>query len=109
VTRIKATSCRRCHKKNIVTDKRGPIGGYKTCMQCRIYECEHRLEKERRYRASGKRAITNSRNNPRNNYNRMVNPRFPWEALNRKTRGVALFNRLIGYNLINPLTGAIQQ
>jgi hypothetical protein len=96
------TPCRRCHKKVILADERGTFGS-KTCAPCREYERLHRPEKEARYKASGKRKATNARNNPRNNYARIVHP-TNWL---RRCYGFELFNRVVGYAAVDSKTGAI--
>jgi hypothetical protein len=39
----------------------------------------------------------------------MMKPKFgSFSMWDRRCRGFALFNRVIGYNLINPATGGVQ-
>ena len=83
------------------------MSGYRTCDPCRVIEQQRRPEKEQRYRLAGKRAASNARNNPRNNFSRMMRAIRRYPLHRRKYHGIDMFNRAVGRKLVDPASGAM--
>ena len=96
---VTAAHCTRCRKINNTPE-------FKHCEPCR----EARRRRNAKYDLTEKSKAVNKRwndkANPKKDYGVTVNKRTKY--LGNGMRGIKLFNRSIGYELVNPTTGAIQ-
>ena len=89
-----STGCRQPHIENFVQ-----------CEKCRIARRARNAKYDLTPKSKAVNKRSNDKRNPKNDYAKTINKRTKY--LSNGARGIKLFNRSIGYDLISP-TGAIQ-